>query len=200
MHCHLPGLVGDADAKLPSERRLHVDCEYNRFGDDTKWFPWDRPIFDEVEKEMYYTPIPDIILHRRGVGGPNILVVEAKKEGKVNHFTRIIDRLKLIGYLGPNMNYAYGLYLSLAHSEGRLVVATAELVEYKTVREAMSGGGRDYWSKATGLVETELDDNGRVYLCREPDNEMKAKAGEICSDLAKVFSFTDVLGRLVAKE
>src|SRR4051794_2253192 len=86
LHCLLPSLIGDNHLATSPTQRFHIDCEYNRFGDDTKWFPWDRPIVEKVSKEMYYNPIPDVILHRRGAGGPNVLVVEAKIQGKANHF------------------------------------------------------------------------------------------------------------------
>src|SRR5262249_4749309 len=86
LHQHLPSLVGEANAMRPPEERFHVDCEYDIFGDDTKWFPWDVPVVDAVTKEIYYTPQPDIILHRRGVGGPNVLVIEAKRADRVNDF------------------------------------------------------------------------------------------------------------------
>jgi hypothetical protein len=197
MHVRLKDVAGEKNAEMPTDKRLHVDCEYNRFGDDTKWFPWDLPILDEARKEIYYAPIPDIILHCRGPEGPNILVIEAKKADNANEFTALIDRLKLIGYLGPNMNYEFGLYLSLGHSKGGLVVATAEMVEYETVKAAMNGSGKAIWNRCTKLVESELDNNGRVYLCREPDKKKKTQASTLCLEMAKVFSFANVVSSLI---
>jgi hypothetical protein len=198
LHYHLPTLVGEGHARLPNEQRFHVDCEYNRFEDDTKWFPWDEPVVDETAKKVYYTPIPDIILHKRGSQGPNILVIETKKEDKVNDFTSLIDRLKLIGYLGPNMNYCYGLYLSLERARGRLIVAAAELVQYNLVRDAKTGKGGELWNRARELVTSNVSCNGRVKVIREPTEEMKARAGVLCEEIVRTFSFTDVKDRLMS--
>jgi hypothetical protein len=188
----LPFLVGEAACRLLSNQRLHVDCEYNRFGDDTKWFPWEHPVVGRESAVVYYTPVPDIILHRRGAEGPNVLVIEAKKQGSVDEFTALIGRLKLIGYLGPSMNYAYGLYLSLGDAQGRVVVATAELVEYATVREAKDGRGNAAWNSSRQLVQSRVESNGRVFLCREPDAPMQAQAGKLNDELIRSFSFTSV--------
>lgn len=190
---HLPG----ANADLPTEQRWHVDCEYNRLGDNPKWFPWKQPIFGETSHNIYYTPTPDIICHRRGPEGPHLLVIEGKKENNVNDFLALIDRLKLIGCLGPPLNYAYGLYLSLTHVRGKPAIATAELMEQVLVRKAMNDAQRyEVWHTATQLVESHFKVNGRVLLCREPHAEMKARASEICSQLAGAFSFADVRDRL----
>jgi hypothetical protein len=164
LHYCLPTVGGENDSKEPSEKRFHVDCEYNRYENDPKWLPWEMPVVDEVTKELYYTPIPDIILHRRGRFGPHDLVIEAKKDNTVNKFTEHIDRLKLVGYLSPNLNYAYGLYFSLAHRKGALTVSTAELIERETVKEARLGKGADVFSIAMDLVKTEPDQSGKGLL------------------------------------
>lgn len=191
LHCELNGLENGND-KLPSDQRWHVDCEYNKWGDDTKWFPWDHPITDESETSTYYNPVPDIILHKRGAGGPNALVIEAKKKNNVNPFLELIDRLKIIGYLGPNMNYSFGLYLCLGVQDGKVVANTADLIEYVAVSEAMEGEGRLLWEEATRLVSVELKNNGKMLLCRTPDARMKAEAKILCTEMARVYSFEDV--------
>ncbi len=199
LHCQLNGLVSGND-KLPSDQRWHVDCEYNKWGDDTKWFPWEHPIIDETKTKTYYTPIPDIILHKRGAGGPNELVIEAKKDNNVNPFLELIDRLKLIGYLGPNMNYDFGLYLCLGENNGNLVVKTADLIEKKTVNEAMKGKGDKPRKHAMKLVNAELRKSGKVVLCHVPNSQMKSEAKIICSEIIEAFSFVDVRERIKATQ
>lgn len=135
---------------------------------------------------------PDIILYRRGAEGPNVLVIEAKKQSSVDEFNGLIDWLKLISNLGPNMNYAYGLYLSLGDSQGRGVVASAELVECTTVREAKNGIGNVAWKNNRQLVQSKIERNGRVLLCRDPDASMQARAGRLNEELIRSFSFTIV--------
>jgi hypothetical protein len=70
---HLQAILG---------REWSVDCEYNRYGTDTKTIEDVKEIVgrsaatDETRAKTVY---PDIIVHRRGVEGPNVLVIEAKK-------------------------------------------------------------------------------------------------------------------------
>jgi hypothetical protein len=192
LHYHLPSLGGENNSEAPSDKRLHVDCEYDRHENDSKWLPWDLPVVDEVSKDQYYTPIPDIILHRRGRFGPNVLVIEAKKDDNGNNFAALIDRLKLIGYLAPNLNYAYGLYLSLGHHKGALKIATAELIEHEVVRQARLGKGADLWNRARDLVKVEPDASDKVCFCRAPSETQRASAGQLCNEMIEVFSFTDV--------
>ena len=69
---HLQAVIGDS---------WDVDCEYNRRGFDTKTIyatdivgGWVKT--DDLSAKTVY---PDIIVHKRGPGGPNLLVIEAKK-------------------------------------------------------------------------------------------------------------------------
>lgn len=192
----LPSLLGEAHAKLPAGERHHVDCEFNRLGGDRKWIRWKSEVYGELEVEPYYTPIPDIILHRRGVQGPNRLVIEIKKQSGANDFTALIDRLKLIGYVGPSLNYKYGLYLSLGHVKSELTIMTAELIEHEFVERAWNTSEAIVWEEAAELVEANITNKGQVYVCRSPDVKMKAEAGRLCGELARVFGFTDVKDRL----
>jgi hypothetical protein len=192
LHYHLPRLGGDNNSEASSDKRLHVDCEYNRHENDPKWLPWDLSVVDEVSKERYYTPVPDIILHRRGRFGPNVLVIEAKKDDNVNNFAALIDRLKLVGYLSPNLNYAYGLYLSLSHYKGALTIAKAELIEHEVIGQARLGKGADLWVRARDLVKAEPDASHKVCFCRAPSEAQRASAGKLCNEMIEVFSFTDV--------
>jgi hypothetical protein len=60
----------------------HVDCEYNRDGADAKrLLNANLPVDFEVRACDVdgATTLPDIIVHKRGRRGPNLLVVEVKK-------------------------------------------------------------------------------------------------------------------------
>jgi alpha-amylase/alpha-mannosidase (GH57 family) len=63
----------------------HVDCEYNRLGDDIK-----RVDLHNGDDRV----IPDIIVHRRGTSN-NLIVIEAKKLGRLT----TQDEYKLKAYL-----------------------------------------------------------------------------------------------------
>jgi len=67
-----------------------VDCEYNRHGDIPKRLDTLR----RKRREVF----PDIIVHRRGVAGPNLLVIEAKKSSDLNPDSEAFDYLKLREY------------------------------------------------------------------------------------------------------
>lgn len=56
----------------------HVDCEYNRDGNRVKELelPRNSVSWHDTEAKSVF---PDIIIHRRGPDGPNLLVIEVKK-------------------------------------------------------------------------------------------------------------------------
>src|SRR5437016_1139810 len=84
---HLQSLVG---------KEWSVDCEYNRYGDDAKKIDEIKGIVglqvstDETKSRTVY---PDIIVHKRGPQGPNLLVIEAKKDA--SDYDREADWRKL---------------------------------------------------------------------------------------------------------
>ncbi|SEP03635.1 hypothetical protein SAMN05216388_102830 [Halorientalis persicus] len=84
------------------EDHWDVDVEYNRVGgDETK----------EVPEELLTSGsqgrvVPDVILHQRGSGEHNILVVEAKKSGNPSGG----DRQKIRAYM-QHLDYDYGLFV-----------------------------------------------------------------------------------------
>jgi hypothetical protein len=85
----------------------HVDCEYNRHGPNRK-----RVALDESRCASKDLVIPDIIIHRRGQQGPNLLAIEVKKDidgqgGKVQH-----DLEKLKAYK-RELCYAYAVFLKV---------------------------------------------------------------------------------------
>jgi hypothetical protein len=73
-----------------------VDCEYNRYGNDTKKVEEVKDLVgwevatDETKSRTVY---PDIIVHKRGPAGPNLLVIEAKKNASEGDYK--IDWMKL---------------------------------------------------------------------------------------------------------
>jgi hypothetical protein len=72
------------DGLGPAE--LHVDCEYNRHGLDPKRV---REVAEQVAHGVRewpsdtgdHTVFPDVIVHRRGEAGPNLIAIEAKRRG-----------------------------------------------------------------------------------------------------------------------
>jgi hypothetical protein len=56
-----------------------VDCEFNRYGFDSKKVLDFYPHGTTTDDTEARTVFPDIIVHKRGPEGPNLLVIEAKK-------------------------------------------------------------------------------------------------------------------------
>ncbi len=88
----------------------HVDCEYNRDGHDAKTIPSHLWKSDDKECIVY----PDIIIHKRGGEGPNLLVIEAKKAGKSGTER---DLKKLQSYK-QYLKYAYAAFIVIETGEG----------------------------------------------------------------------------------
>jgi len=82
-----------------------VDCEYNRNGDRLK----EIPLSDECRELLRKTDrvVPDIIVHKRGPQGPNLLAIEVKREGQPGEEC---DLAKLRGYISM-IGYSYGFYV-----------------------------------------------------------------------------------------
>ena len=90
----------------------HVDCEYNRYGTDSK------KIIEEIEqiigKETTTSEIktrtvfPDIIIHKRGEDGPNLLVIEAKKDATEKEKNK--DKEKLLK-IKQKHGYTFAVFL-----------------------------------------------------------------------------------------
>ena len=92
-----------------------VDCEYNRFEhDDTDGIvkrldlPKDNINWDDTDAKIIF---PDIIVHKRGTQGKNILVIEVKKTS--SSIPEIFDRNKLIAFTKDPYNYELGLFLKI---------------------------------------------------------------------------------------
>ena len=94
---------------------LNVDCEYNRFeGNATETkvkrlnLPTDNINWDDTEAKTIF---PDIIVHKRGSRGKNILVIEVKKSSST--VPEVYDRNKLIAFTEDPYNYELGLFLKI---------------------------------------------------------------------------------------
>jgi hypothetical protein len=57
----------------------HVDAEFNRDGDIPKHLGLEDDCSNYVNENGQSLVVPDVIVHRRGPDGPNILVLEVKK-------------------------------------------------------------------------------------------------------------------------
>ena len=82
-----------------------VDCEYNRDGNWVKEIPLSDDCRELLRKSERVSP--DIIVHRRGDPGPNLLAIEIKKHGQAGEDC---DLAKLRGYMSV-FGYSYGLYI-----------------------------------------------------------------------------------------
>lgn len=87
---HLQALVG---------KEWSVDCEYNRYGDNPKTIKEVAQIVGEVTRTddtKAKTVYPDVIVHRRGAKGPNLLVIEAKKDASKEEWMSDWTKLRRI--------------------------------------------------------------------------------------------------------
>jgi len=88
----------------------HVDCEYNRDGNDPKSVHWEprqeTSADDEGNERSVY---PDIIIHEREAK-KNLLVIEVKKDTNSNPEDVEVDKRKLVAYQ-RELGYAFGLFV-----------------------------------------------------------------------------------------
>jgi hypothetical protein len=91
----------------------HVDCEYNKDAGKGKKLklPKDSVNWDDTEAKSVF---PDIIIHRRGGKGPNLLVIEIKKTSNTSDRTH--DYNKLRKYV-KDLNYKCALFLEIGVKE-----------------------------------------------------------------------------------
>jgi len=87
----------------------YVDCEYNRNVVKIKELdlPKDKIDWNDTEARSVF---PDIVVHRRGDEGPNLLVIEVKKS--TNTCDRKHDYNKLKEY-GDTLSYFCALFLEI---------------------------------------------------------------------------------------
>lgn len=105
----------------------HVDCEYNRHGDEVKKIrlPDDKPQYDDTDGR---TVFPDIIVHLRNTD-ENLLVIEAKKS--TSRVKKDFDEEKLKAFTLPPYSYRFGLFV-MFHTD-------KEQVEFPTLEWYMDG-------------------------------------------------------------
>jgi hypothetical protein len=65
--------------------KWHVDCEFSREGEERKQIT--------LNNQLQFVR-PDIIVHRRGPRGPNLLAIELKRSNDFDHWTRDVDKLE----------------------------------------------------------------------------------------------------------
>jgi len=88
---------------------LDVDCEYNRYGFETKRVKDFYPADAKTDDTNARTVFPDIIVHKRGAQGPNVLVIEAKKSTTKDDG---LDIHKLEAYKSnENLKYEHAVFL-----------------------------------------------------------------------------------------
>jgi len=105
-------------------KNYDIDCEYNRnIGDlkkitmlKSKWHELINPVAineDEIFSEILVekTVFPDIIVHKRGESGSNLLIIEVKKSTSSVSEDFDIEKLKCYTEPNNNLNYKYGVFI-----------------------------------------------------------------------------------------
>ena len=119
-----------------------VDVEYNRHGVREKALleikncvreNRQSGVLTDKEEEFGISVSPDIIIHRRGESGPNLLVIEVKKEGNPIEY----DDPKIRAYR-KELEYEYGMFIVVKKtspyiSEGILYLGNIERCETESV-------------------------------------------------------------------
>ena len=82
-----------------------VDVEYNRQGDIPKNLGLPDECANSWDEHGRALVVPDIIVHRRGPDGPNILVLEVKKT--TNRNSRACDHERILAFRAQ-LGYSFG--------------------------------------------------------------------------------------------
>lgn len=82
-----------------------VDVEYNRAGEAPKRLGLPEECGNYYGRDGVHLAVPDLIVHRRGSEGPNILVLEMKKT--TNPETQECDRLRVHAFR-DQLGYEFG--------------------------------------------------------------------------------------------
>lgn len=93
----------------------HVDVEYNRADDIAKRVPVSRGCDRRQNRESDPLAVPDLIVHRRGPTGPNVLVLELKKT--TNPESRACD-LERVQKFRRYLNYDFGALIECETRRG----------------------------------------------------------------------------------
>lgn len=103
----------------PNERHVHVDCEYNRQGDDPKRFrnppscelPGKEEDVGGGRKSNRF--FPDIVLHQRKADDQNLLVCEIKRKNDPRGCKDDHRRLKKLTCSRGGFRYCIGVFLEV---------------------------------------------------------------------------------------
>ena len=76
--------------------QLTVDLDYDRDGLFAKETCFDPPLRSKTDEDGISRFRPDLIIHRRGREGPNVLVLEWKKHARPDAITRLQQRVEHI--------------------------------------------------------------------------------------------------------
>jgi hypothetical protein len=83
----------------------HVDVEYNRAGARPKRLNLPEDCANYWDDNGEALVVPDVIVHRRGAVGPNLLVIEMKKTS--NRESRDCDRMRIRAFR-DQLGYTFG--------------------------------------------------------------------------------------------
>jgi hypothetical protein len=93
-----------------------VDAEYNRAGDTPKRLGLPEYCEGYRNERGESLVVPDVIVHRRGPEGPNVLVLELKKTS--NPFSRDCDRARIHAFR-EHLHYEFGALIECEARAGR---------------------------------------------------------------------------------
>lgn len=112
------------------DKDWHIDCEYNRDGHVPKTLDVQKVKCEKCKAgdSCTHNVFPDIIIHKRGKDGPNLLVIEAKKQNGDPG----LDVEKIEAYI-KELKYEYGLFLVIPN-------------------ESTGEPGLKWWKRVGGLV------------------------------------------------
>jgi hypothetical protein len=99
-----------------------VDCEYNRYGSDSKIIVGLQDIIGKrvsTKETKTKTVYPDIIIHQRGPKGPNLLVIEAKKDATDEERRGDWEKLNRIK---EEYNYSFATFINFLTKESDIEI------------------------------------------------------------------------------
>jgi hypothetical protein len=116
-------------------RPWSVDCEYNRDGpDDPKELmvlatklAVGLTVEELIRCDDARTVFPDIIVHRRGKDGPNLLVIEVKRRGAALDDVNL-DKAKLHRYANSPLNYRHAFLVTIGDTRPECEVSDGPFV------------------------------------------------------------------------
>jgi hypothetical protein len=93
----------------------HVDIEYNRDADTPKRLGIPEACANYVGPDGRALVVPDVIVHRRGADGPNVLILELKKT--TNPEPRDCDLARVVAFK-QQFGYSYGALIECETRNG----------------------------------------------------------------------------------